>query len=715
MTDGTMMGTAAGSQVSTKKLYVGDKEITLETGRLAKQASGAVVVRCGDTMVLVTAVVSTSGRNVDFFPLTVDIEEGMYAAGKIPGGFLKKEGRPSDDSILNARLIDRPIRPMWPEGFNKETHIVATVLSVDGENPYDTLAMLGASAALSISKAPFQGPMGTVRVGKVEGSWVINPTETQRELSSVDIIVSGTADAISMVEAGCVEVPEEEVVAGLEVAHEAIKKQVAAIGEWAQEVGSPKMEFEAKTADPLWVDKIKARFSDEILAAVSKLQKHERSEAVNRLKEEVVEALAPSGDSPEDGEQRSAVAKAFDAVEKQVIRRRIAVDKVRPDGRAEDEIRDISVDTRVTPRTHGSGLFTRGETQVLTLLTLGASRDEQRVDGLGGEESKRFMHHYKFPPFCVGETGFMRGPGRREIGHGALAERALRPMIPSAEEFPYTIRLVSETLESNGSSSMASVCASTLALMDSGTPMKRPVAGIAMGLIKEMDDYIVLTDIAGVEDHLGDMDFKVAGTREGITALQMDIKVKGVSFAILRDALQRANKARMFILDKMGEALSESRDELSGYAPRIASVNIDPEKIGAVIGKGGETIRALEAEHECTIEVDDEGVVKVFAEDGIKGEACLEKIRSLTKEIEAGEVIVGQVASTTNFGAFVNLKPGLDGLVHISKLADHRVDKVEDVVERGDLVKVEVLDVTVQGGKEKVSLKLLEKDPSPGE
>src|SRR5680860_416407 len=672
MSDETTMNVVGGSQVSTKKITVGDKEITLETGRLAKQASGSVVVRSGDTMVLVTAVVSKSERNVDFFPLTVDIEEGMYAAGKIPGGFMKKEGRPSDDAILNARLIDRPIRPMWPEGFNKETHIVATVLSVDGVNPYDTLAMLGASAALSISKAPFQGPLGTVRVGKVEGSWVVNPTEADREVSPIDIIVSGSAEAISMVEAGCLEVSEEEVVAGLEVAHEAIKKQVAAIEEWVREVGVSKMEFAPRTADPLLVDKIKASFAEEILTAVSKL-------------------------------------------EKQDIRRRIAVDKVRPDGRAEDEIRSISVDTGIAPRTHGSGLFTRGQTQVLSLLTLGAGRDEQRVDGISGEASKRFMHHYKFPPFCVGETGFMRGPGRREIGHGALAERALRPIIPDHEDFPYTMRLVSETLESNGSSSMASVCASALALMDAGVPVKQPVAGIAMGLIKEMDDYIVLTDIAGVEDHLGDMDFKVAGTSDGITALQMDIKIKGVSFTILRDALARANRARMFILDKMAGALSEPRSELSKYAPRIGTVTIDPEKIGAVIGKGGETIRGLEAEHECTIEVDDEGIVKVFAEDGVQGEACLEKIRSLTKDIEAGEIIVGRVASTTNFGAFVNLKPGLDGLVHISKLADHRVDKVEDVVNRGDLVKVEVLDVTVQGGKEKVSLKLLEKDLTPGE
>src|SRR5680860_637317 len=506
MSDETTMNVVGGSQVSTKKITVGDKEITLETGRLAKQASGSVVVRSGDTMVLVTAVVSKSERNVDFFPLTVDIEEGMYAAGKIPGGFMKKEGRPSDDAILNARLIDRPIRPMWPEGFNKETHIVATVLSVDGVNPYDTLAMLGASAALSISKAPFQGPLGTVRVGKVEGSWVVNPTEADREVSPIDIIVSGSA--------------------------EAIKKQVAAIEEWVREVGVPKMEFAPRTADPLLVDKIKARFAEEILTAVSKLEKKERSEAVGGVKEQVIAALSPAEDLPEATEQAANIAKAFDAVEKQVIRRRIAVDKVRPDGRAEDEIRPISVDTGIAPRTHGSGLFTRGQTQVLSLLTLGAGRDEQRVDGISGEASKRFMHHYKFPPFCVGETGFMRGPGRREIGHGALAERALRPIVPDHEDFPYPMRLVSETLESNGSSSMASVCASALALMDAGVPVKQPVAGIAMGLIKEMDDYIVLTDIAGVEDQLGDMDFGVASTSDGSSALQMDIKIKGVSFTI---------------------------------------------------------------------------------------------------------------------------------------------------------------------------------------
>jgi polyribonucleotide nucleotidyltransferase len=403
------------------------------------------------------------------------------------------------------------------------------------------------------------------------------------------------------------------------------------------------------------------------------------------------------------------LSRAFDAVEKEVIRRRIAVDKVRPDGRAADEIRTVSVEVGVAPRTHGSGLFTRGQTQVLTLLTLGTGRDEQRLDGLGIEESKRFMHHYKFPPFSVGEAGFMRGPGRREIGHGALAERALVPVIPDQESFPYTIRLVSETLESNGSSSMASVCASTLALMDAGAPIRTPVAGIAMGLVKERDDYIVLTDIAGVEDHLGDMDFKVAGTRQGITALQMDIKIKGVTFQILRDALEQARQARMFILDRMADVIAAPRSDLSEFAPRIMTTTIDPEKIGALIGKGGETIRGLEQEFDCTIEVDDEGLVKVFAADGKNGEECMARIRSITKEIEPGEIIIGRVASTTNFGAFVNLKPGTDGLVHISKLTDHRVATVEEVVQRGDLVKVEVLDVAVQNGKEKVSLRLLEK------
>jgi polyribonucleotide nucleotidyltransferase len=515
------------SGVSRTEVTLGDKKISFETGRLAKQASGAVVVRSGDTMVLVTAVVANNERNVDFFPLTVDVEAGMYAAGKIPGGFIKKEGRPSDQAILNARLIDRPIRPLWPKGFNKETHIVATVLSVDKTNPYDVLALAGASAALSLSEAPFLGPVGAVRVAKVDGSWVVNPTFEEIDQSPVNLVVAGTAEAIGMVEAGCDEVDEAEVIAGLEVAHEAIKKQVEVIGRWAAEVGVPKMEFAEKLTDRLLMDKIKARFGGEIELASNVLDKHARADAVAAVKQEVLAAWPPAEDAEDPAVETAQLAKAFDAVEKETVRRVIAVDKKRPDGREADEIRDISCDVRVAPRTHGSGLFTRGQTQVLTLLTLGAARDEQRIDGLDIEESKRFMHHYKFPPFSVGETGFMRGPGRREIGHGALAERALFPLIPDEEAFPYTIRLVSETLESNGSSSMASVCASTLALMDAGVPIARPVAGIAMGLVKEKDDYIVLTDIAGVEDHLGDMDFKVAGTDRGITALQMDIKISG--------------------------------------------------------------------------------------------------------------------------------------------------------------------------------------------
>ncbi len=681
----------------------------METGRLAKQADGAVLVRSGDTMVLVTAVVSKNERNVDFFPLTVDVEEGMYAAGKIPGGFIKKEGRASEQAILVDRLTDRPIRPLWPKGFNKDTHIVATVLSVDKTNPYDVLAILGASAALSISGAPFQGPVGAVRVGKVDGAWVVNPTYADLESSPINLIVAGTADAISMVEAGCSEVSEADILAALEVAHEAIKTQVSGIASWAAQVGKPPMEFVERLPDRDLVDRIKAGHAGEILAAESVLDKHDRSAAVAEVKKQVLAAIQPAEDS-EPAAHAAAVSKAFDAVEKEIVRKRIAIDKVRPDGRANDEIRPISVEVGVTPRTHGSGLFTRGQTQVMTLLTLGASRDEQRIDGISIDESKHFMHHYKFPPFSVGEAGFMRGPGRREIGHGALAERALVPLVPDHEDFPYTIRLVSETLESNGSSSMASVCASTLALLDAGVPMKRPVAGIAMGLVKEMDEYIILTDIAGVEDHLGDMDFKVAGTREGITALQMDIKIKGVTFAIMRDALEQALKARLFILDKMAEVIDAPREELKEFAPRIITVKVDNDKIGAVIGKGGETIRGLEAEFDVTIEIDDDGVCKVFATDGRMGAAAAERIRSIVKNIEPGEIIVGKVVSTTNFGAFVNLKPGTDGLIHISKLGSgRRVETVEEIVERGDVVKVEVLDVAIQGGKEKISLRLLEK------
>ena len=696
------------SRVSAAEVTVGDKKITFETGKLAKQASGAVLVRSGDTMVLVTAVVAATERNVDFFPLTVDVEAGMYAAGKIPGGFIKKEGRPSDQAILNARLIDRPIRPLWPKGFNRETHIVATVLSVDKTNPYDVLALVGASAALSLSEAPFHGPVGAVRVAKVDGSWVVNPTYQEIDQSPVNLVVAGTADAIGMVEAGCEEVGEDDIIAGLEVAHEAIKKQCEVIRQWASEVGVPKMEFAEKLADPLLVEKIKGRFASEIGQASSVLDKHDRANAVAEVKQRVLAAWPPAAESADAAYEIAQLSKAFDAVEKETVRRLIAVDKRRPDGRGVDEIRALSCEVGLAPRTHGSGLFTRGQTQVLTLLTLGAARDEQRIDGLDMEESKRFMHHYKFPPFSVGETGFMRGPGRREIGHGALAERALLPVIPDEEKFPYTIRLVSETLESNGSSSMASVCGSTLALMDAGVPIERPVAGIAMGLIKEMDDYVVLTDIAGVEDHLGDMDFKVAGTDKGITALQMDIKIKGVTFEIMKDALERARKARLAILGAIAAAIPGPRTELSDFAPRIATIRIDPEKIGAVIGKGGETIRGMEAEFECTIDVAEDGLIKVFATDGKLGDACIERIHILTKNMEVGDIVEGRVASTTSFGAFVTLKPGTDGLVHISRLADHRVGTVEEVVNRGDLVRGEVLDVQMQNGKEKISLRLLE-------
>jgi polyribonucleotide nucleotidyltransferase len=696
-------------EVRTTEVRVGDKSITFETGRLAKQASGAVVVRSGDTMVLVTAVVASTERNVDFFPLTVDVEAGMYAAGKIPGGFIKKEGRPSDQAILNARLIDRPIRPLWPKGFNRETHIVATVLSVDKKNPYDVLALAGASAALCLSEAPFLGPVGAVRVAKVEGSWVVNPTYEEIDKSPVNLVVAGTSEAIGMVEAGCDEVDEADILAGLEVAHEAIREQAEAIRAWAAEVGAPKMDFAEKVADQALVGRIKAKFASEVEEASGVLDKQERASALASVKQRVLAEWPPAEGAEDPISDAVGLAKAFDAVEKETVRRVIAVEKKRPDGRGVDEIRPIECDVRVAPRTHGSGLFTRGQTQVLTLLTLGAARDEQRIDGLDIEESKRFMHHYKFPPFSVGETGFMRGPGRREIGHGALAERALFPVIPDEETFPYTMRLVSETLESNGSSSMASVCASTLALMDGGVPIARPVAGIAMGLIKEKEDYVILTDIAGVEDHLGDMDFKVAGTDRGITALQMDIKITGVTFAIMKDALERARKARLFILEKISGVLSAPRAELSEFAPRIGTIRIDPEKIGAVIGKGGETIRGMEAEFECTIDVAEDGLIKVFATDGRLGDGCLERIRLLTRDTEAGDIVEGRVASTTSFGAFVTLKPGTDGLIHISRLADHRVATVEDVVKRGDLVRVEVMDVQMQGGKEKISLRLLEK------
>jgi polyribonucleotide nucleotidyltransferase len=691
-------------EVTQVSLEIAGTEISFETGRLARQASGAVVVRAGDTIVLCTATAGNV-RDVDFLPLTVDVEERMYAAGKIPGSFFKREGRAGEKATLTARLIDRPIRPLFPKGWNRETQLVAMPLSVDHVNPYDVLAMNGASAALMLSEIPVPTPVGAVRIGKIDGNFVINPSEADltEGLSDLDLIVAGTDEAILMVEAGANEIPEAEILDALDIAHGEIKKLCALQAELREKVGKEKAAVEAPQVDIELYNQIKAEMGAEIDRATSVEDKLARQDATKAVEEQIIERYAPDAeqlDPAVNAERRAAVQLIFDKLEKEIIRERIAVRKVRPDGRAADEIRPIEIAVSPLPRAHGSALFTRGQTQALSVVALGTTREEMRLDTLGLETSKYYFHHYNFPPFSVGEAGFMRGPKRRDIGHGALAERALVPMIPSIEEFPYTIRVVSDILESNGSSSMASVCGSSLALMDAGVPVKAPVAGIAMGLIKEGDDYIVLTDIAGVEDHLGDMDFKVAGTSSGITALQMDIKIAGVTFEILRDALSQAHEARTFILGKMHDVIPGPREQMSPYAPRITSVQIDPEKIGLVIGKGGETIRGLQDEFEAQIDVNDEGQVLVYAASGEQADALADRIRSMTKEVEVGDAFSGKVVKTTTFGAFVELAKGTDGLLHISNIAPgKRIDTVEDVLNKGDAVEVRVVEVDRERGR----------------
>src|SRR6186997_171990 len=690
---------------------IGDSQISFETGKLAKQASGAVVVRQGDTMVLCTATVGNL-RDVDFLPLTVDVEERMYAAGKIPGSFFRREGRSGEKATLTARMIDRPIRPLFPKGWHYETQLVAIPMSVDQVNPYDILAMNGASAALAISPVPVAAHVGAVRIGKHEGDFLVNPPEETHEELELDLIVAGTDEAILMVEAGANGVTEQEILDALDIAHSEIKKLTAAMEELQQKAGKEKIEVEAPKIDEGLLDEIRASHGQALVDAIATEGKLERYEAIDKVKDEVVGHYARAADEGEvDDDRVSEVKAAIDSIEKETIRKAIAVEKKRPDGRAQDEIRPIETEVDISPRVHGSALFTRGETQILSNVALGTTRMDMKVDNLGLQETKRFWHHYNFPPFSVGEAGFMRGPKRRNIGHGALAERALVATIPNEEDFPYVIRVVSETLESNGSSSMGSVCASSMALMAAGVPVSGHVAGVAMGLIKEGDDYIVLTDIAGVEDHLGDMDFKVAGTAEGITALQMDIKITGVTFDILRDALDQANKGRQFILGKMAEAIDGPREKLSAHAPAIESIKIDPEKIGAVIGKGGETIRALCEEFEAEIDVEDDGTVRIYAPTGELVDGAVTRINAMTKEAEIGDRYDNaKVVKTTTFGAFVELVKGTDGLLHISNVKPgERVDSVDDVLKAGEEIDVTVVEVDKERGR--IGLRLTD-DPS---
>jgi len=681
------------------KTHVGEHEITLETGRLAGQAGGAVTVSCGDTVLLVTATASAEPRQgVTFLPLSVDYEERLYAAGRIPGGFYKREGRPSDQAVLLCRLVDRPLRPLFDKSIRNDIQVIITALSADPEIYLDTLAILGASAALTISDIPFDGPVGAVRVGYIDGEFVLNPTASQMGQSSLDLRLAGTREAILMVEAGAKEVPEELLVRALEVGHKAIQESVDTQLQMREEVGKPKRELAVHRVDEELVAELRKQAGEKIRTALRGASgKAQMDEALEGICDELVAEIGL-----EDEAESSTVEAAFHEALQQVVREMILAHE-RPDGRDWHEIRPISCEVGLLPRTHGSALFTRGETQVLSIVTLGTPSDEQIVDTLSLEGSKRFMHHYNFPPYSTGETRRLSGPSRREIGHGALAERALEPMIPSSDDFPYTIRIVSEVVSSNGSTSMASVCGSSLALMDAGVPVAKPVAGIAMGLVVEGDQHAILTDIMGMEDHLGDMDFKVAGTRDGVTALQMDIKVRGLSYDIMREALKQARTARLCILDYMAEAIEEPRPELSAHAPRIKIIKIDPEKIGAVIGPGGKTIRSIIDETGVKIDIEDDGRVFIASEDAVAAEAAIKKIEGLTEEAVVGRIYTGRVVRTTDFGAFVEILPGTDGLVHISQLADYRCPSVEDVVHVGDEIMVMVTDIDPENGRIRLS------------
>ncbi|MGI6126099.1 MAG: polyribonucleotide nucleotidyltransferase [Planifilum sp.] len=670
------------------------RPLKMEIGKHATFANGSVLVRYGDTAVIATAVASKEPKDTDFFPLTVNYEERLYAVGKIPGGFIKREGRPSEKAVLASRLIDRPIRPLFPEGFRNEVQVITTVLSVDQDCSPEIAAMIGASTALSISDIPFDGPIAGVVVGRVDGKFVINPTVEQMEKSDMHLVVAGTKDAINMVEAGCDEVPEKVVLDGILFGHKTIKKLVEFQEQIVQAVGKEKMEPELAQVDEELERRVRDLATERIIEAAQVVEKQARQEALDAIRDEVTETLAEEYPEPE---QQAEIEQVLETILKEEVRRMILEEAKRPDGRGPKEIRPLYSETALLPRTHGSGLFQRGQTQVLSVCTLGALGDVQILDGLDLEESKRFMHHYNFPPYSVGETRPLRSPGRREIGHGALGERALEPIIPSEDEFPYTIRLVSEVLESNGSTSQASICASTLALMDAGVPIKAPVAGIAMGLVKEGDRVVVLTDIQGMEDHLGDMDFKVAGTRKGVTALQMDIKIEGIDKRILGQALQQAKEARMVILDHMAKTLPRPRKELSPYAPKILTLRIDPEKIRDVIGPSGRVINRIIDETGVKIDIEQDGRIYIASTDPKQNEAAKKIIEDLVREVVVGETYVGTVKRVEKYGAFVEVLPGKEGLVHISQLDATRVNKVSDVVKVGDTIMVKVTEIDDQG------------------
>ena len=674
---------------------IGNEEITVSTGKLAGQAGGAVTIQAGDCMLLSTATMSKSVREgLDFFPLSVDFEEKMYAGGRIPGGYFKREGRPTTEAVLISRLTDRPLRPLFPKGMRNEVQIITSTLSADGVHHLDIMAVNAASAALHISNTPWAGPIGAVRVGYIDGEFVANPTIPEMENSKLDLRLAGTKDAIIMVEAGADEVKESVLVDALDFGHQAMQPFIAMVEQMRAEVGKEKDEVVLSSVDEELETAVKDRIGSRIGDIIaSTTDRYERNDEMGELREEIVNDFFEMDETTD----LKSVREVITSVQKKAIRDRILYEGIRPDGRDYTTVRPLSSEIGIVPLTHGSGLFKRGETQVLSLATLGTPREAQKIEGLNGNTTLRYMHHYNFPPFSTGETWFLRGPKRREIGHGALAENALRPMIPSEEEFPYTIRVVSEVLSSNGSTSQASVCASTLALMDCGVPIKRPVAGVAMGLVTDGEKFAVLTDIQGMEDHLGDMDFKVAGTSEGITALQMDIKIAGLTKELMAQALEQAHAGRMHILANMLETIAEPRSELNENAPRMLSVKIDPEKIGAVIGKGGATIRSLEETFEVSIDIQEDGTIFVAGVDGPKAEMAVKQIDAMTKSPEPGTIYPGKVVRITDFGAFIEFLPGTDGLVHISQISADHVKRVEDALQLGDEVMVMVTDVTPDG------------------
>jgi polyribonucleotide nucleotidyltransferase len=676
------------------EVVVGGKTLTIETGKLAMQAGGAVTLRLADTLIFAAATMSETPREgIDFFPLTVDYEERLYAGGRIPGSFFRREGRPSEAAILTARLTDRPLRPLFPKDMRNDVQVLLYALSSDGENPIDVLLINGASMALTISDIPFGGPVGAVRVGRIDGAFVFNPTYAEIDQSDIDLRIAGTRDAILMVECGANEVDEPTMIAALDAGHQAIQPIIALQQEMQTAVGKTKSAYKARGHDEAVERAIRGWVGDRMTAGLESARtKEQHAEFQRTLGEQAVEALAGQGSFDEN-----QVLSVLNEIYKEEVRRRILTAGRRPDGRGQRDIRSLSAEVDLSPRAHGSGLFTRGETQVLTLATLGTPRERQELDGLSPADEKRYMHHYNFPPFSVGEVRPLRGSSRREIGHGALAERALLAVLPPEEDFPYTLRLVSEVLSSNGSTSMASVCGSTLALLDTGVPIKAPVAGIAMGLIKDGERYAVLTDIQGVEDHLGDMDFKVAGTRAGITALQMDIKIKGLTSSVMAEALDQARQARLQVLDVIEKAMPRPRAELKPHAPRMTVIKVDPEKIGAIIGPGGKVIRGIQEETGARIDIEDDGTVFVSAVDGTSAQKAVDRISALVEEAVIGRIYTGKVVRVTDFGAFVEILPGTDGLVHISQLDSARVEKVEDIAKVGDELTVMVINIDGDG------------------